>query len=471
VELRAMRNRASEDGPMLSISGKARAAFCDGVSRRDFLKVGGLAMGGLALPQLLQAEASAGITGSHKAVIMVFLAGGPPHQDMFDLKMDAPSGIRGDYKPIHTNVPGLDICEHMPRLAKLADKFAVIRSIVGCHGDHTAGQCLTGFSDPISKVQGGRPSLGSILSKIQGPVDPYVPPFVGLSPRTGEPRWGMTGEPGYLGVAHSPYTPFRNEPPRGRGNRTTGRSDDDSVTLPQGRLNGRRHLLSELDSLRRAYDSNEAIAGLDEFTSRAFGILTSGKLFKALDVTQEDPRLRDRYGVGDMKNEDDGPPCCNDHFLMARRLVEAGARCVTISFGRWDTHGDNFRSNAVRIPKLDKALSALIEDLYARGLDKDVSVVVWGEFGRTPKINPQAGRDHWPNVSFALLAGGGMRTGQVIGATDRIGAGAKDRPVHMQSVFATLYQNLGLGADTHVLDRSNRPMYLLDRFEPIRELV
>jgi hypothetical protein len=450
------------EGFMLTISGKARPAFCDGVSRRDFLKIGGLAMGGLALPQLLQAEARAGITKSHKAVIMVFLAGGPPHQDMFDLKMDAPSGIRGDYKPIHTNVPGFDICEHMPRLARLADKYAVIRSIVGCHGDHSAGQCLTGFSDPISKVQGGRPALGSILSKLKGPVDPHMPPFVGLSPRTGEPRWGIPGDPGYLGLAHAPYTPFRTEGPRGA---------DDAPKLPVTRLNNRQNLLGQLDSLRRAYDSSEAISGLDEFTRRAFGILTSGKLFKALDVTQEDPRLRERYGVGDMKNEADGPPCCNDHFLMARRLVEAGARCVTISFGRWDTHGDNFRSNAVRIPKLDKALSALIEDLYARGMEKDVSVVVWGEFGRTPKINKDAGRDHWPNVSFALLAGGGMRTGQVIGSTDRIGALAKDRPIHFQSIFATLYHNLGLDADTHVYDRANRPMYLLDRFEPIRELV
>jgi hypothetical protein len=447
---------------MLTIAGKARGGYCDGIPRRDFLKIGALAMGGMALPQLLQAEARAGVTKSHKAVIMVFLAGGPPHQDMFDLKMDAPSGIRGDFKPIATNVPGFDICEHMPRLARLADKFAVIRSIVGCHGDHSAVQCLTGFSDPISKIQGGRPAVGSILSKLEGPVDPFVPPFVGLAPRSGEPRWTIPGEPGYLGLAHAPYTPFRTESPRG---------GSDAPNLPLGRLNGRQNLLGQLDSLRRSFDSSEAISGLDEFTRRAFGILSSGKLFEALDLNKEDPRLRAKYGIGDMKNEADGPPCCMDHFLMARRLVEAGARCVTISFGRWDTHGDNFRSNAVRIPKLDMALSALLEDLHVRGLEKDVSVVVWGEFGRTPKINPQAGRDHWPNVSFALLAGGGMRTGQVIGSTDRIGGTAKDRPVHIQSVFATLYQNLGLNAETSVPDRANRPMYLLDRFEPIRELV
>jgi uncharacterized protein (DUF1501 family) len=210
---------------------------------------------------------------------------------------------------------------------------------------------------------------------------------------------------------------------------------------------------------------------MDTFSQRAFDILTTRRLFDALDVTKEDPRLRARYGFGDAKQEADGPPCYNDQFLMARRLVEAGARCVTISFGRWDTHGDNFRSNAERIPKLDKALSALVEDLHARGLDQDVSVVVWGEFGRTPKINKDAGRDHWPPVSFALLAGGGMRHGQVIGATNRLGEVPKDRPVHFQSVFATLYQRFGLDAETYVTDKNNRPMYLLDRFEPIHEVI
>jgi hypothetical protein len=445
---------------MLTISGQGAGRFCDGVSRRDFLKIGGLALGGLSLPQILQAEARAGVGSSHKAIIMVFLAGGPPHQDMFDLKMDAPEEIRGEYKPISTNVPGLDICEHMPRLATLMDKMVVIRSMVGAHGDHSAGQCLTGYTDALSKVQGGRPSLGAILSKLQGPVDPAVPPFVGLSPRTGEARWGNPGDPGYLGMAHGPFTPFRNES-----------VSKGAEGLGPDRLGSRRSLLGILDTMRRQLDTNGALEGMDTFTHRAFDILTSNKLFNALDVTKEDPRLRAKYGYGDMKNEIDGPPCCNDQFLMARRLVEAGARCVTISFGRWDTHDNNFKSCRERIPKLDNALSALIEDLHARGLDKDVSVVVWGEFGRTPKINKAAGRDHWPNVSFALLAGGGMRTGQVIGATNRYGEVAKDRPVTFQNVFATLYHNLGIDPDTAVPDRNGRPMYLLDEFKPIHEVI
>jgi hypothetical protein len=445
---------------MLAIGGPSQGRYCDGVSRRDFLRIGGLALGGLSLPQLLRAEATADIRHSHKAVIMVFLAGGPPHQDMFDLKMDAPEGIRGEYKPIATNVPGLDICEHMPRLARVMDKLVVIRSMVGAHPDHSAGQCLTGYTDAQSRTQGGRPSLGAIVSKLQGCADPTMPPFVGLSPRTKERRWGNPGDPGYLGMAHAPFTPFRAE--------TSG---EEGPTVDLDRLRGRMSLLDRVDAWRRLAESDEAVAGLDTFTRRAYDILTSRKLFDALDVTKEDPKLRAKYGYGDMRNEADGPPCCNDHFLMARRLVEAGARCVTISFGRWDTHSDNFRSCRVRIPKLDKALSALVEDLHARGLDKDVSVVVWGEFGRTPKINKQAGRDHWPNVSFALLAGGGMRTGQVIGSTNRYAETAKDRPVTFQSVFATLYHNLGIAPETAVTDRGGRPMYLLDSFEPVREVI
>jgi Protein of unknown function (DUF1501) len=407
-------------------------------------------------------------------VIMIFLAGGPPHQDMFDMKPEAPEGIRGEYKPIATNVPGLDICEYMPRLARMMDKFVVIRSLVGAGGDHSAGQCLTGYKDQISKVQGGRPSLGAVVSKLQGPVHPDVPPFVGLSPRTGEPRWGNPGEPGYLGLAHAPFTPFRTEVKGNRNNRfpsnDAGLSLDNTVLTPN-RLAGRRALLSELDSFRRAAEQNDSMLGMDQFTERAFQVLASRKVFEALDLSREDPRLRAKYGIGDMHHEADGPPCCMDHFLMARRLVEAGARVVTISFGRWDTHGQNFASCRERIPKLDMALSSLVEDLHLRGLDKDVSVVVWGEFGRTPKINKDAGRDHWPPANFVLLSGGGMRTAQVIGATDKNAAYVKDHPISFQNVFATLYHNIGIDPASAVSDRSGRPMYLLEEQQPIREVV
>jgi hypothetical protein len=418
-------------------------------------------MGGLALPELLAAEdrLPPPTRQRHKAVIMIFLAGGPPHQDMVDLKPDAPAEIRGDYKSIATNVAGIDLCEHMPRLAAMTDKLAIIRSIVGCRDEHTAYQMLTGYTETPFKRQ-GRPALGSIVSYLHGPVDPAIPPFVGLSPKTREQRWGDPGYAGYLGLAHAPYTPNRGET-----------VDPTKTGITVDRYHDRASLLGQVDDLRRSLDSDETLAGMDSFNRAAFEILTSRKLIDALDVTKEDPRLRAKYGIGNMKQEADGPPCCMDHFLMARRLVEAGARCVTISFGRWDTHGNNFRENARRIPKLDMALSALIDDLTARGLDKDVAVVVWGEFGRTPKVNKQAGRDHWARVSMAMLACGGWRTGQVIGATDKDAACAKDRPVHVQEVFASLYQHLGIGPETSVPDKTGRPMYLLDRFEALPELV
>jgi Protein of unknown function (DUF1501) len=458
---------------MLTIAGRDESRFCDGFSRRDFLKIGGLAFGGLTMPQLLRAEGSTGIGRSHKAVIMVFLAGGPPHQDMFDLKPDAPDGIRGEFRPIATNVPGLEISEHMPRLAAMMSKFVVIRSLVGAGPEHSAGQCLTGYKDLVSRAQGGRPSLGAVVSELQGPVTPDIPPFVGLAPRTAHPPWGNPGEPGYLGLAHAPFTPFRSERLSSRSKPVGGSSGLtlDERTIVPARLASRRSLLIQLDDLRRGLDHSDAMEGMDAYTRQAFDILSSRRVFEALDLAHEDPRLRAKYGIGDMVNEGDGAPCCMDHFLMARRLVEAGVRVVTISFGRWDTHSDNFGSNRRRMPKLDMALSALVEDLHVRGLDQDVSVVVWGEFGRTPRINKKAGRDHWQPVSFALLAGGGMRTGQVIGSTDRLAAYPKDRPVWFENVFATLYHNLGIDPTTTVADRGGRPMALLDEGEPIREVI
>ncbi len=447
---------------MLTIRGQASGGrFCDGVSRRDFLRVGGLAMGGLSLPQLLAAEARAGTRAKrHKAIIMVFLPGGPPHQDMVDLKPNAPEGIRGEFKPIATNVPGLDICELMPRLATMADKYSVLRTIVGARGEHAAVQCLTGFPEQISKVQGGRPAIGSILSYLQGPVDPAVPPFVGLSPSMGHRPWADNGNPGYLGLAHGPFTP---------------NGDDLSALKPEGltidRLGGRKSLQGQLDDLRRDIDRSGSLAGLDAFNRQAFDILASSKLAEALDVSREDPKLRERYGIGDMKPVDDGGPCCMDHFLMARRLVEAGARCVTLGFGRWDYHDRNFAQCRERLPKLDMALSALIEDLHARGMADDVTVICWGEFGRTPQINAAAGRDHWPQNNCAIIAGGGLRGGQVVGQTTKGAEVPRDRPITFQEVFATLYHALGVDPDSTVPDRGQRPMRLLDELAPMRELI
>lgn len=445
---------------MLNILGP-KQRFCDGITRREFLKIGGLAMGGLALPDLLRLEARAGERAPHKAIIMVFLPGGPPHQDMVDLKPEAPVEMRGEFKPIRTNVSGIQICEHMPRLAAMTDKLAIIRSIVGLRDEHASDVCYSGFTQSQSRgLAGGRPALGSYLSKLEGPVDKSIPPFVGLSPKTGHVDWGNPGKPGFLGLAYAPFA--------AQG----GVSQDMTLkTITPDRMEGRKNLLSSFDSMRYELDARGNYEASDSFTKQALDVLTSKKLADALDVTKEDPRMRDRYGIGSNVNIDDGAPCWNDQFVVARRLVEAGARCVTLSYGRWDYHERNFEQCKERLPKLDQALSALIQDLHDRGMEKDVTVIAWGEFGRTPRINNKGGRDHWPPVSCAMLAGGGMRTGQVIGSTDRVGGSAKDRPIHVQDVFATLYHNLGIDLQRTVTHSSGRPMYLLERTEPIKELV
>lgn len=444
---------------MLTIYGP-KNRFCDGISRRNFLKIGALGMGGLSLPQVLRAESSQGIRSSHKAVIMIFLPGGPSHQDMFDLKMDAPAEIRGEFKPISTNVPGIQICEHLPKMAKLMDKMAIIRSIVGATGDHYAVQCLTGRSH-VNPPAGGWPSMGSVLSKLNGPVDKAIPPFVGLSPKMGHTPWADAGQSGFLGPAHTPFKPNGG-----------GMSDMTLNGITTDRLADRRSLLASFDRFRRDVDATGLMEGLDSFNQQAFGMLTSSKLLEAMDLEKEDPKTRDRYGKGDPRNRDDGGPKLMEHFLMARRLVEAGVRCVTLAFSRWDHHGDNFGALRQDLPLLDQGVSALVEDIHNRGLDKDVSVVVWGEFGRTPVINKDGGRDHWPQVSCALLAGGGMKTGQVIGSTDRLGGEAVERPVRFGEVFATLYQRLGIDVSIPQLtDLTGRPQFLVDGYEPMRELI
>jgi hypothetical protein len=447
---------------MLTLHSSNGGKFCDGRTRRDFLKIGGLAMGGLSLPDVLRAESNQGTRKAHKAVIMVFLPGGPPHQDMFDMKMDAPSEIRGEFKPIPTNVNGLQICEHLPILAKMMDKCTLIRSMSDCEGQHDAFQCLTGRSVK-GQPPGGWPSFGSIVSKLQGQVDRAVPSFVGLSPKMGHMPWARTGEPGFLGVANGPFQP----------NRGGGTEDMSLNGVTLERLHDRAALLKGFDDFRRDVDSSGLMSGLDTFNEQAMGVLTSSRLLDALNLSKEDPKIYERYGKGFNVNRDDGGPRLTEHFLAARRLVEAGARVVTLGFSRWDYHSDNFKQLREDLPLLDRGLSALITDLHERGLDKDVSVVVWGEFGRTPTINAKAGRDHWPKVSCALLAGGGMKHGQVIGATDKLGGEATERPVRFGEVFATLYNRLGIDVNKVTLnDHAGRPQYLVpDGLQPMTELV
>ncbi len=451
---------------MLTVLGKSQTSFCDRHSRRQFLTIGGLALGGLALPGLLRAEAAtpaAGRRSAHKAVIMIYLSGGPSHQDMYDLKMEAPAEIRGSFKPIDTNVTGVQICEHLPRLAKMMDKVAIIRSLYGCPDQHASDLCLSGYPIGTGGRQRGRPSLGAVLSRLQGPVDPTVPPFVGLTTKTGHTPYSNPGLPGFLGTAHAPVQPD------GEG---VANMRLKNVSLEQ--LADRKALLGSFDRFRRETDVEGRMATADTYTRKALELLTSSKLVEALDLDREPTKVRDRYGRGSSApafGEDAGPHWM-DQFLMARRLVEAGVRCVTLSFGSWDRHGGNFTQLPVQLARFDQGITALIEDLHARGLDQDVSVIAWGEFGRTPKINKDAGRDHWPAASCALLAGGGMKMGQVIGSTNRLGEVPQDRPVDYQDVFATLYHQLGIDVKTATItDQSGRPHYLLDRQEPIRELI
>ena len=441
--------------------------------RRGFLRIGALGLGGLTLPGLLRAEAAAGVKSSHKSVILIYLVGGPPHQDLFDLKPDAPAEVAGPWKPTATSVPGVRICEALPRLARIMDKLAVVRSLVGNQADHDAAQVYNGRHPRKPTPSGGWPQLGSAVARLRGAADPAVPPFVSLCHTCTHGPYNEPG-PGFLGPALAPF-------------RVMGQTRDDMVLrgVTVGRLADRRGLLRSFDTMRRDADATGAAAGMDAYTEQAFGLLTSSRMAEALDLSRESPKVVERYGTGDptVFMDGNGAPRVPQRLLMARRLVEAGARVVTLNYSKWDWHGgrnaegraDNsiFLREAEDFPVFDRCVSALVEDLHERGLDGDCTVVVLGEFGRTPRISAQVGRDHWPNVNCALLAGGGMRTGQVVGATDRIAGEAAARPVTWGELFATLYHNLGVDPRRATLpDLTGRPQYLVeDDAGPLPELV
>jgi len=447
--------------PMLTLFGP-RHRYCDGVSRRSFLKVGSLATCGLFYPgmsrsQLMAAE-DAAARRSHKAVIMVYLSGGLSHQDTVDLKPESPTEIRGEFSPIDTNVPGIQVCEHLPKLAATMDKLIVLRSIVGQRDEHSSFQNLTGVPMSVSQ-RDGTPNFGSVVSRVQGPTNMVVPAYVDLFPTMQHRPYNIPG-PGVLGRVHA-------------GVKADG-EDMASMKLrfiSPARFNNRQSLLSSIDALERQAASAEA-DGVHTNYRQAFDVLTSNKLVDAVDLEKEDAKVRERYGGGSSKHQGDGAPLWNDQLLIARRLVEAGARCVTVAYGFWDTHGNNFSHLRKNLPQFDIGISALVQDLHDRGLQDDVTLVVWGEFGRTPKINDKAGRDHWSRVNSAILAGGGMPTGQVIGSTDRIGGEAVERPIHYRDILATVYHNLGIDPETTVPDQSDRPTRIQpDDAKAIRELV
>jgi hypothetical protein len=443
------------------------------LSRRSFLRIGALGLGGLTLPGLLRAEAAAGVRSSHKSVILIYLFGGPPHQDLFDLKPGAPKEVAGPWRPTATNVTGVQICEALPRLARIMDRLVVVRSLVGNQADHDAIQVYNGHHPRKPTPSGGWPQFGSAVAKLQGPVDPSVPPFVSLCYTCSHGPYNEPG-PGFLGPSMAPF-------------RAMGQTREDMLLrgLSVDRVADRKTLLKSFDGMRRDADANGAVKAMDAFTEQAFGLLTSSRMADALDLSKEPLRVIERYGTGDPKvfMDGNGAPRVPQSLLMARRLVEAGARVVTLNYSKWDWHGgknaegraDNsiFLREAEDFPVFDRCVSALVEDLHQRGLDKDCTVVALGEFGRTPKISAQVGRDHWPQVNCALLAGGGMRTGQVIGATDKTAGEAVARPVTWGELFATLYHNLGIDSHRATLqDLTGRPQYLAEGdASPLPELV
>jgi hypothetical protein len=373
---------------------------------------------------------------------MIYLPGGPTHIDTYDPKPNAPAEIRGEFKPISTNVPGVQLCELFPKQAAMWDKFAVIRSLVGSN-EHSDSSVMTGYSEQLNRVQ-NHPSFGSVVSKVRSGEESAVPPFVSLR--------GMSrgSDSGFLGIAHRPFAPS------GPGNANLKLAGG----VTSERLDERKHLLDTFDDTRRDIDATGAMAGLDSYTEKAIEMVTSGVVRKALDLSNESSKTRERYG------KDAGQA-----FLTARRLVEAGVGCVTLSIGGWDTHSGNFNTMKRQLPQVDAALTSLIQDLHERGMQDDVVTVMWGEFGRTPKINMSAGRDHWPAVMSALVAGGGLKMGQAIGTSTANAERPKDRPYNIQQVLATLYTAIGIDPAQTFNNGSGRPMYLLDQRDPVTELI
>ncbi len=419
-----------------------KQGFCDGINRRNFLKIGAFGAG-LSLADMLRAKVQAAVPGGpaartrQKSAIMIYLPGGPSHMDMYDLKPNAPTEFRGEFKPINTNVPGVQICEHFPLQARMWDKLACIRSIVSVD-EHSDSLVMTGKSDR-ENMTAHHPSFGSVVSRIRGNTSD-VPAYVSLR--------GMSRgtEPGFLGISHRPFSPS--------GPALENLRPQQAVNAE--RFDARRNMLDTFDSVRREIDNN--IAGYDAFTQRAFDMISAGAVRNALDLNREPQQSRSRYqGV--------------EQFLTARRLVEAGVGCVTLSIGGWDTHGQNFQTLRRQLPQVDKGIANLVTDLHERGLLDDTVIVMWGEFGRTPRINQNAGRDHWSPVMSALVAGGGMRMGQAIGASTARGERPQDRRYTVPQVLATLYRTIGIDPAQTFVNGAGRPIHIVEDREPVRELI
>ncbi|MBI1917386.1 MAG: DUF1501 domain-containing protein [Planctomycetes bacterium] len=440
---------------MLDFVGRGHRT-CDGVSRRTFLKVGSLALGGLSLPGLLRLRAQTKEKGTpRRSVILLWLAGGPSHIDMYDLKPNAPIEVRGEFKPVRTNVPGIQISEHLPRQARILDRLAVVRSAYHTNAGHGMGSqwMLTGYQPTIEVNDNIYPSCGSVVAKRKGANEPGLPAYVNL------PHALNLGKAAYLGASYNPFAPDHDpnlDNFQVRNLRLPGQID-------AKRLGRRRELLGELDKLRRDIDTRGDLEGLDTFYRDGLEMVTNRRAQKAFDIHKESPKLRDQYGRHVLGQ------CC----LLARRLVEAGVTFVTIQAGGgWDTHTVNFQQlKNILLPKYDQALTALVSDLFDRGLQDEVLVMTMGEFGRTPRINPQAGRDHWPGAMSIVYAGGGLKMGQVIGTTNANAEYPTSKPATPGCVLSTMYHVLGIDWKHVFHDQANRPLPILNEGEPIKELI
>jgi hypothetical protein len=435
---------------MLNLWSNRRRTDCNGASRRDFLKVGALGMGGLMLPDLLRARALASANGQptrNTSVVWLWLGGGPTHVETFDPKMSAPAEFRSVVGEVQTNVAGLTLGGVFPRMARVADKMAFVRSFAHNNSGHGGGThwVMTGYNfPPADNGQGQiKPGLGAILSRHRGANNPHtgLPNYVRMG--------GILGDgPSWLGSAYGPFDSAGNA----RNNM--------NLQVNLERLRDRRTLLDSFDSINRDVDRTGLMDGLDSFETQAFDLLVS-RAREVFDVNREEPRIRDMYGRGRL----------GDQMLLARRLCEAGVGFVTLHFGGWDMHGQIKQSMERLGPQVDQAVAAFVNDVNQRGLADDILLVITGEFGRTPRINGSAGRDHWAPLSTLALAGGGLRMGQAVGESTAKAETPRTSPIRPQDLMATVFHVLGLPRDLHYNDPSGRPTPMIDGGRAIAELV
>jgi hypothetical protein len=446
------------------------AEFRSQMSRRSFLKAGGIGMTGLSLPQLLASEATAGAAAkTQNNVIILWMRGGPSQHETWDPKMDAPSEYRGAFGATSTKVPGIQIVDMMPKCAAVQDKWSIVRSLHHTNAGHSAGDQIlfTGHPPGKSPDVNIHPSCGSIVSEQLGHLTPELPPYVAI------PKQVPGTDSAYLGVSHKPFETIvdpANDGPFNLQNFSLVEG------ISENRFASRRNLLAGFDQFRASLDGSGQMQSIGKFHEKAYDILSSDKARAAFDLDAEPRDIRERYGFIPRYNPNDPRRCSANAFcqrvLLGRRLVEAGVRLVTVDCRWWDTHveGVDSMKNGF-LPRWDLCYSALIEDLDQRGLLDTTMVIAWGEFGRTPRVNKDNGRDHYPNVFSAALAGGPIKGGRVVGSSDSKGAFPLDNPKSPQDVLATMYQHLGVDTDRHYLDHGGRPIITLPFGKPIEELV